>query len=252
MLSKNELKYYSSLLRKKIRDDENKFIVEGKKIVSDGLNSNYHCEIIITTTDFYNKEENLFKEFNSITRIEIIKNSELAKLSDTVNPQGIVAVFKIPDLKTFSPNVHIIVCLDNVSDPGNTGTILRNCDWFGIQNVLLTRNCADIYNPKVIRASMGSLFHLEIQKNAGFDKLKKLKEEGYKIISTGLKGNDIFSFKFPDKFILIFSNEANGSSPDITNMSDETITIPKFGNAESLNVASASAIVLSQIKKNIN
>src|SRR3972149_3195640 len=115
MLSKNELKYYSSLQRKKIRDKENKFIVEGKKIVSEGLNGDCDCEIIIATNEFYNSDENFFKGINTEIRIELIKSNELEKLSDTVTPQGIIAVFKIPAMNKFSSVDEVIVCLDNVS-----------------------------------------------------------------------------------------------------------------------------------------
>jgi TrmH family RNA methyltransferase len=145
---------------------------------------------------------------------------------------------------------NLIVALDNISDPGNAGTIIRNCDWFGIKELILGENCVELYNPKVLRASMGSVFHLEISETQNLiDTLKKLKEKGYSIICTDMKGENVFKYYLGEKSIIIFSNEAAGPSQEILNLADKKITIPQIGNAESLNVASASAVILAEFTK---
>ncbi|KAA0238075.1 MAG: RNA methyltransferase [Chlorobiota bacterium] len=166
MISKNELQYYSSLLTKKHRKSEKKFIVEGKKSVSEGLNSSYNCEIIFITHKFADEDDDVISELSNVrTKIISLKQKEFEKISDTKTPQGIAAVFAKSELE-FSPellsNEKLIVMLDNISDPGNLGTILRTCDWFGVKNILLSDNIVDFTNPKVIRSSMGSVFHVNI------------------------------------------------------------------------------------------
>ena len=254
MLSKNELKYYSSLLIKKFRDKENKFIVEGKKVFDEAIRSRHKCEIIVITKEFAENEKSYLDIIPQKTRIEVVTNPEFKKLKDTVSPQGIIAVFNKTEilrknLKKMKDD--FLICLDNVSDPGNLGTILRNCDWFGFHNILLTENCAEYLNPKTIRASMGSVFHLDIVEEVKKSDISNLKNNGYKIFCSDINGENLYSTKFLKNSILVFSNEANGPSQEIINLTDKKITIPSYGKAESLNVASASAIILSHIRKNI-
>ena len=254
MSTKNELKYYASLHRKKYRDDEKKFIVEGTKIIDEGLVSNFNCEIIFVTFQF--NEENrkyLYELKKKGLTIEVLKSPEFKKISDTVTPQGIAAIFTKPSNKhTFISNQgsNIIVCLDNISDPGNIGTILRNCDWFGINNILMLNNSADAFSSKAIRASMGSIFHLNIKTEPDAKRsLSDIKIKGYKIICGDLKGKNIFQYQPDIKTAIIFSNEANGPSIDVLSLVDDSVTIPKLGTAESLNVASASAVILGQLTR---
>ncbi|HKI77248.1 MAG TPA: RNA methyltransferase [Ignavibacteriaceae bacterium] len=251
MLSKKELKYYSSLRLKKFRDEENKFIAEGKKIVEEGLSSKLKPEIIFCTKEFIEKEERFFDSINRNIRKEVLSEKDFQKISDTVSPQGIAGVFAKPndhsDVQVINEN--IIVCLDNISDPGNLGTIIRNCDWFGIRSIILTINCADIYNSKTIRASMGSVFHLKFFNKIKFNQIKKLKEKEYQFICTDIRGEDIYSTSISQKTLITFSNEANGPSKEILNLADKRITIPGKGKAESLNVASASAVILSYLAR---
>ena len=254
MLSKNELKYYSSLLVKKFRGEENKFIVEGKKIIEEALQSKFKCELIFVTKEFAKKEKRYLNTIPNEIRIEELNNAEFKKLKSTVSPQGIAAVFSkaiksIKDIVEAKKNP--LVCLDNISDPGNLGTILRNCDWFGFQDILLTENCTELFSPKTIRASMGSVFHLNIREDISLTDITNLKKKGYKIFCADLNGENLYSINFENNSILVFSNEANGPSPEILNLSDKKITIPSYGKAESLNVASASAVILSQIRKKI-
>jgi TrmH family RNA methyltransferase len=255
MLSRNELKYFSSLRIRKFRDKENKFIVEGKKIVKEALLSNYKCEIVIVTKQFAEDEKSYIKSIPQNLRVETISGLDFGKLKDTVSPQGIAAVFNKAtfDKKNIDKAKDgLLICLDNISDPGNLGTIIRNCDWFGFKNIMLTENCAELFNPKTIRASMGSVFHLILFEGISLLNIENLKKRGYQIICSDLEGKDIYTLKISKNSILVFSNEASGPSKEILNLSDKKVTIPSYGKAESLNVASASAIILSEIRKQIN
>jgi TrmH family RNA methyltransferase len=252
MLSRNELKYFSSLKIKKFRDKENKFIVEGIKNVEEALLSNYKCEIVVVIKQFFEFEKSFIKSLPQNLRIEPVPGLDFKKLKDTVNPQGIAAVFnKVTFDKKNIEKVkdNILICLDNISDPGNLGTIIRNCDWFGFMTVLLTKNCADLYNPKTIRAGMGSTFHLNIAEDFSYTDIENLKKNGYRIICSDLDGEDMYNVNIPKNSILVFSNESGGPSKEILNLTDQKVTIPSSGKAESLNVASASAIMLSAFRK---
>ncbi len=251
MLSKKELKYFSSLLYKKYRDKEGKFIVEGKKLVLEGLESNYECEVIIATPKFLESQEEIIdSETLQNKRIEKLSDREFIKLTDTKNSQGILAVFSKKKEK-INYSSRLIVGLENISDPGNLGTILRNCDWFGITEVILNDDCADLYSPKVVRSTMGSLFHLNVEEDKDFyNTINRLKINDYEILCADLTGENVFQCRLDKKkFVIVFSNEANGPSNKLLSLIDRRITIPKLGQAESLNVASASAVILAELCK---
>ena len=253
MISKKELSFYSSLLTKKHRRTEKKFLVEGTKSVMEGLKSSYECEIIFITNKFAEENERVISNFsNPKTEIVILRQKEFQKISDTKSPQGIAAVFNKPDF-VFTTNKYkddkIIVMLDNISDPGNLGTIIRNCDWFGIKNIFLSDNIVDYTNPKVLRSSMGSVFHVNLFEDITPFNLVDLRSSGFEILCADIEGEKIFTYKSQKRKILILSSESHGPGEEFEKISDKKITIPKLGNAESLNVASASAVLLSQLIK---
>lgn len=254
MITRNELKYYSSLSQKKFRESELKFIVEGLKNVEEGLDSHYDCEIVLTTFEFAELHKNFLSNVKrKKIRIEILRSQDFIRISETKSPQGIAAVFRYAKLKFYPDKTesNVLVYLDNISDPGNLGTIIRTCDWFGINEILISKFSVDYLNPKAIRASMGSIFHLYIFEEVEPALLDDLKLNNYKIICSDLDGKNIYDYKFPDKIVLVFSNEATGPTELVKTIADDVITIPKYGNAESLNVAIASGIILSKcVEKN--
>ena len=253
MISKKDLLYYSALLTKKHRKLENKFLVEGIKSVLEGLNSNYKCEVVFITNNFAEENNSLTDQINnSKHKIILLKHKEFEKISDTKTPQGIAAVFIKPNFKISTKsltNEKLIVLLDNISDPGNLGTIIRNCDWFGVKNILLSHDTVDFTNPKVVRSSMGSIFHLNVFENIEANQVKELKSIGFEILCADIIGEAIFAYRSNTKKILILSSEAHGPSKEFLEISDKKICIPKIGDAESLNVASASAVLLGQLTK---
>lgn len=253
MISKTELQYYSSLLTKKHRKSEKKFLVEGLKSVLEGIDSIYACEVIFITNKFAEQHEDIVKILIKVKKkIIYLKQKEFDKLSDTETPQGIAAVFVKPEHK-FSPELFsdkkIIVMLDNISDPGNLGTIFRNCDWFGVKNILLSESIVDYTNPKVIRSSMGSVFHLNIYEEITTGNLKELEKAGFEILCADTEGENVFTYRSYKKKLLVLSSESHGPSEEIEKVSNKKISIPKIGNAESLNVASASAVLLAILTK---
>jgi TrmH family RNA methyltransferase len=250
MITQKEIKYYSSLLQKKYRQQEKKFIAEGDKLITGGIESGYVPEIIITTVPFFDEQRDYFNSLRDF-RIEKIKTAELKKLTDTKTPQRVIAVFpsKSNTLSLKKISSRTIIYLDNISDPGNAGTILRNCDWFGITDVLMSAGTVELYNPKVVRSTMGSLFHLNIFEEVKPENVEELKTRGYKIICSDIKGDDVMDFSFPEKSVIVFSNEAHGPDNNIRELADHIISISKIGKAESLNVASASAIILALLTR---
>ncbi len=250
MISKNDIKLFASLNQKKYRKQEKKFLAEGVKIVLEGIESYYPCEMVLVSYEFYENNEEIIEQLvRKIIRIELVKSLDFQNLSDTKNPQGIIGVFKYDKLNFSSAQKHpnVLIYADNVSDPGNLGTILRTCDWFGINEILISPNSAEYLNPKVIRSSMGSVFHLTIYDDVEINLITEMKSKGYKIICSDIDGENFFNFKFPNKCIITLSSESAGPSQEIISISDKFVTIPKAGNAESLNVAVAAGIILSRI-----
>ena len=251
MISKNKLKYYSSLLKKKNRDIQKKFLAEGLKTIEEGLNSNFTCEVVLVTEEYGATYNEFPRKYNVL--IETVIKDDFKKLTDTVTPQGIAAVFGYPQPHNIN-NIksRLIVCLENVADPGNLGTIIRNCDWFGVTDIVLSKNCADPYSPKTVRSSMGSIFHVNIYEETDLiEFLQDFRKKGYRVLCADTDGKSIYEYRSDGNDIMIFSSEAHGPSVDILTSSDYRITIPRFGNGESLNVASASAVILSCVARKL-
>jgi len=255
MLTLNELKYYSSLQKKKFRSLENKFIVEGKRFVDEGIKSDYKCELIVHTSKFNISGLSNYNLIGSKNiRVEQLKSSDFKKLSDTKSPQNIAAIFHKKKTGENDYSDNLLVALEDISDPGNLGTILRTCDWFGISNVIISGTSADLYNPKVLRSSMGSIFHINAACPENFyQELIKVRSGDYKILCADLNGENIYDYSTGEnKILVVFCSEAHGPSSKLSEIIDGRITIPKLGDAESLNVASASAVILAQLTKNSN
>lgn len=255
MISKNQLKQYSFLKQKKYRKEENKFIVEGKKLVEELINSNFEVEVILITNSFQEKNKLFIDELNKHKiQIELIQQKELDKLAETETPQGIIAIAKIKEQK-FSLdkiNSNIIIAFENINEPGNLGTMLRTADWLGFNDILISKNSVELYNPKTIRSSMGSIFHLNIHNEIDlYNVCENLKTREYKIYCTDTNGESLDKLKYDEKLIIVFSNEANGPTENLIKISDRKITIPSRGKAESLNVSSACSIILYEISKNV-
>ncbi len=175
----------------------------------------------------------------------------MERISGLVNPPGILALVHFPEtLKVETDSDEkFVLALDEIKDPGNLGTILRTADWFGIRTVIASENSVDIYNPKVIQASMGAVFRIHYQTTDLCKQLNTLKSQGFKILGADMKGESIYSFQFPAKAVLVMGSESHGISADVHQLLDTRLTIPSFGKTESLNVGVAAAIILSNFKQ---
>ena len=244
-MTTNELKYLSKLLIKKFRIESQQYLIEGEKLVSEALNSNAVVNKIFVEKSLTEKFKSLITIASKLNiEVDFIKGNDLSKICDSKTPQGIAALLSIT--KKMLQFEDFIVAIENVQDPGNAGTIIRTCDWFGIKQIILSNDSVEIYNPKLIRATMGSVFHLNIfESNDFYDDLISLVRKGYKLICADLNGNDINEMKLSRKTIIVFCNESNGPSRKLLELNPEKVTIKKFGMAESLNVASAAAVILS-------
>tara|TARA_B110000091_G_scaffold63591_1_gene69900 strand:- start:16233 stop:16958 length:726 start_codon:yes stop_codon:yes gene_type:complete len=240
MLSKSQLKLITSLRQKKYRTKENLFIAEGVKVVNEFLNSGIKTHEIFCTTDFsHSLSEDIF---------QFISNEELKKISLLKTPNQVLGLFEIPEEKEII-KVGLTLVLDSISDPGNLGTIIRLSDWFGIHQIICSETTVDCYNPKVVMSTMGSLKRVSVK----YTDLKTyIKSTKLPVYAAMMNGENVYKTKLINEAILVMGNEANGISKEILDLITNQITIPRFGNkqeTESLNVATATAILLSEFKR---
>jgi len=240
MLSKNQLKFIRSLKKKKFRQTEQLFLAEGIKVVEELIKSSFIVHQLYATESYSNTL--------NTPDIQLITDKELALVSDFSSPNQILGIFEIPKSKDLVEQ-GITVVLDEINDPGNLGTIIRLCDWFGVSQLVCSENTVDCYNQKVVQASMGSLTRVSINY---VDLEVYLSNEKRTIYGTFLQGENIYTCKLEKNAVIVLGNEANGISNQIEQLVHKKITIPQFGeqqNTESLNVAMSTAIVLSEFKR---
>ena len=254
--SQSELASIRSLSQKKFREIEDKFIVEGWRSVHDALHSSCKIDLALVLQD--HGEGNVRAEVLDRLRelripVKEITEKELNQISETVHSQGIVAVarkrkFTIDDLRIGTK--HLVVVGDGIADPGNLGSIVRCCDWFGVDALLLSEGCVELHNEKVVRSSAGSFFHVQVVENLVFsDVLPQLKKQSFAIIATaGDASIEYTKIDSARKICLVFGNEARGVSDEVRETADLIVKIPKFGKADSLNVGVTCGIILAHLK----
>ncbi|WP_435261689.1 TrmH family RNA methyltransferase [Tenacibaculum sp. nBUS_03] len=242
-LSKNNIKLITSLQQKKYRQKHKLFIAEGIKVVNELLKSNLEVYQIFCVDDFLRFDINI----NVIQISEV----ELKKVSSLKSPNKVLALFRIPEEKLTRKD-DFIVALDGINDPGNLGTIIRLCDWFGVEELICSDNTVDCYNQKVVQSTMGSLTRVNIRYAQLSDYLKAT---DLPVFTADMDGENVYEkHSLPQKAILVMGNEANGISSEIATIVENKLTIPRFGEVqqtESLNVATATAILLSEFKRRL-
>ena len=240
MVSKNQIKLISSLHQKKHRQTHQLFIAEGIKGIQELLDAQFELEHLYTTqTDFETVAGNLKT---------LVIDADLKKMSALASPNTCLAVFKIPEVKAINSS-GLIVALDDIRDPGNLGTILRLCDWFGIQQLICSKETVDVYNPKVVQATMGSIARVNV---TYVDLIDFIAKSNLAVFGTFMDGENMYTTNLPQEGIIVMGNEANGISSDLEKIIKNRLTIPRFGTlqkTESLNVATATAIVLSEFRR---
>jgi TrmH family RNA methyltransferase len=258
-LTKNKVKEIRSLLQKKFRDETGFFLIEGLRMVQEASGSDFRITEAYHTPGFLGHAEAkglLTKLKKRGAALVPVTDSEMESITDTVTSQGIAAVlrrreFPAGDLVRAEGPRSVLVALDAVSDPGNLGSIIRTADWFGVNGMLLGRHCVELYNPKVLRATMGGIFHLPIAENVDLPAtLSRAKESGYSIYVTDVeRGTHFDRAPSANKSIVVFGNEAWGVSESIKGLADVRLMIRRYGSGESLNVGVACGIILSAMHR---
>lgn len=238
-LNKSQFKLITSLRQKKYRTKYHLFIAEGTKVVDELLNSSFEIDQLCCVDD------SLYKNVKNCT---VVSEAVLKKISTLKTPNNVLGIFKIPEISMLKQEGLILV-LDGINDPGNLGTIIRLCDWFGIDQLVCSLNTVDCYNAKVVQATMGSLTRVSII----YTNIENfLKNTSLPVYATLMNGENVYKSDLPKNGILVMGNEANGISEPLLKLTNEAISIPRFGNlqlTESLNVATATAILLSEFKR---
>jgi len=241
MVSKNQIKLITSLQQKKFRQIHQLFIAEGVKVIQELLQSNFELEHLFVTEPIFDSIESLQKT--------AISDADLKRISCLSTPNNCLALFKIPEQKNRNDR-GLVVVLDDIRDPGNLGAIIRLCDWYGVEQIVCSEQTVDVYNPKVVQATMGSIARVAV---LYMDVEKYLKRANTTIFGTFMDGKNVYKENLPQEGILVLGNEANGISEKIEKLVSDRLAIPRFGDlqqTESLNVATATAIFLSEFKRN--
>ncbi|WP_459212846.1 TrmH family RNA methyltransferase [Aquimarina rhabdastrellae] len=243
MVSKNQKKLIKSLAQKKYRKQHRLFVAEGIKVIQELIDAKLKLKSLYCSNGV---------EFKNVARDQqiIVEETALKQISFLTTPQKALAIFEIP-IGEESLNDGLIVALDDIRDPGNLGTIIRLCDWFGVKELICSKTTVDCYNPKVIQATMGSISRVAIRY---VDLPNYIAEQATSlpVFGTFMKGENLYKTTLPEKGIIIMGNEANGISNEIECLVNKRLTIPRFGpiqETESLNVAMATSILLSEFKR---
>ncbi len=243
MLSKAKVKYIQTLGQKKYRDNDRVFIAEGPKIVAELL-----AAIPAAVLQVYALKEWIDDNRNALVNKENyeISEAELERISQLTTPNKVLAIVKMFDVGAMiAVKGKITLVLDAIRDPGNMGTIIRNADWFGVELIICSHDCADVYNPKVVQATMGSiarvkLFYTDVKEWLG-------RQKDISVYAAAMEGKDITTLKKLQEGIILIGSESRGIQPGIMELANVKITIPKKGKADSLNAAVATGIILSHV-----
>ena len=247
MISKSFEKYINSLRQKKYREERQRFIAEGEKVCTEFLKEGWNVEHLIATPGWMDKNPVPAKKYTKV--LSEASDREMKRISAFVSSSPVMLIAEIPerDQDEKKINSHLHLALDNIQDPGNLGTIIRIADWFGIGNVFCSEDCADAFNPKTVQATMGSLARVKVfETNLPelFQRFNKLT-----VFGTFPDGENLFEISPAKKGFILIGNEAHGISPFLEKFIQKKLSIPRIGEAESLNAAVAAGIVCAWMKR---
>ncbi len=234
---KKDIKWVRSLQQKKFRLESGCFVVEGKKGVEEGLASSFRLHSVYTTdADWASKHPETIA----------VSSREMEQMSGLTTPSPYLAVFHQHERNVDIQSESVILILDGIADPGNMGTIIRTAEWFGMNTILCTPDCVELYNPKVVQATMGSVFRMKVRMMSEEEMSRLLRPSDYYIVAADLKGTNIYRYDFKQKTAIIIGSESHGVRPAMRSLVDEFVTIPGSGKAESLNASVAATVFMSQ------
>jgi TrmH family RNA methyltransferase len=245
MLSKSQIGFIKSLHQKKYRKENGIFIIEGIKSLTEFISSNYE----ILSIYYLPQYQSLLPKLPSNIKLFEVNNAELEKISTLQAPQGVLALLTIPENKEIAPESLMdgfSLALDGLQDPGNLGTIIRTADWFGFKNIICAEHTVEVYNPKTVQATMGSLARINICYTNLPEYLKRVKMPVY---AAMLDGHSLYQVKWQQQGLIVLGNEGKGISTEVAKLVSEVVTIPRVGVAESLNVSISAAIICAEISR---
>lgn len=244
MITRNTIKQIASLRQQKYRNELKRFVVEGRKMVKELIGSDFKTDSIYATKTF-------LAEHPSFSMAEIVTDTQMEQMSSLETPPGILAVAHIPEQGGITLSPGIVLTLDGIANPGNMGTLIRAAEWFGIQDVVCSCDCVEPWNPKVVQATMGSLFRVNIWEAELPAFLQKTKNEGRAIYGALLEGENLFQVKGMPDGIIVIGCESHGIRENVLPYVTHPITIPRRGSnpIESLNAAVAGAIIMAELTK---
>jgi len=249
MISQAELKRLRALQQKKFRAESGRFLVQGRKVVSELLASTHGVEIILAT-----EETAVFVREQAAQRkipVQILAGHELDKIGTFEKGNDLIAITVEPEEPAFrAPEAgELMLALDGIRDPRNLGSLVRIADWFGVKRILLGNDCMEIYNPKVVSSTMGSLFRIEHRYVELSTELMQCAAEGAAIYVADMGGTSVFEAKLARPSVLVLGSESHGHSEAVSALQASVISIPRFGGAESLNVAMAAAALCTEFAR---
>lgn len=236
MVSKSQIKFVRQLAQKKQRDQHHLFVAEGHKVVEEFVKENYQLHQLFTSNS------SLFSSHQA----KLVSQSEMKTMSVLKTPSDALAVFVKPNEQSLSQS-KLILALESIQDPGNLGTIIRLCDWFGIQDIVCSSDTVDCYNPKVIRSTMGSLARVQVLYKDLQAWLVGMQD--CQIVATSMAGQSIYEYAFDSPTVLVIGNEGKGLSKQLQELATNVISIPRYGGAESLNAAMATGIIVAEARR---
>lgn len=244
MLTKNTIKQIASLRQQKFRKEFGLFVVEGRKMVEELLHSDFEIAGLYATESF-------LTDYPAFAKAEIASEVQMQQMSGQDTPPGILAVVKIPKQGEIKTTSRLILALDGIANPGNMGTLIRTAEWFGIHDVVCSLDCVELWNPKTVQATMGSLFRMKVWKTELPAFLHTAKSEGKAVYGALLEGENLFQMRDKPEGILVIGSESHGIRSEVLPCITHPVTIPRVGDSptESLNAAVAGAILMAEMTR---
>ena len=244
MLTKNTIKQIASLKQQKFRKELGLFVVEGRKMTEELLHSDFEIVGVYATEAF-------LTDYPAFSEAETVTEVQMQQMSGQDTPPGILSVVKIPQQGEIKTTSRLILALDGIANPGNMGTLIRTAEWFGIHDIVCSKDCVELWNPKVVQATMGSLFRVKVWESDLAIYLHHAKDEGKSIYGALLDGENLFQMQAKPEGILVIGSESHGIRADVLPCITHPVTIPRVGDSmtESLNAAVAGAILMAEMTK---